>query len=130
MPAGTKVLVNDPNENVSEGVQEIGSSAFARDIAGDDYNKKTTFYFLANGSYKSGEKLTDKDFNSMSKGTRVLVGYVYGGRVTAKKSAFDICGKRWNVPSTFYLLSDGRLKSGAQINERAIPGKAHIFYQQ
>ncbi len=129
MPAGTKVLVNNPNENVAEGVQEIGSSAFARDIAGDDYNKKTTFYFFANGSYKTGDKLTAKDFNSMSKGTRVLVGYVYGGRVTAKKSAFDICGKRWNFPSTFYLLADGGLKSGSQINERAIPRSAHIFYQ-
>jgi hypothetical protein len=46
-----------------------------------------------------------------------------------KKSAFDICGKRWNFPSTFYLLADGGLKSGAQINERAIPSSAHIFYQ-
>lgn len=130
MPAGTKVTVNSPCDNAAEGVQQIGKTTFASEIAGDEYNSKTTFYFFTNGTYKTGDKLTAANFNNMPEGTRVLVGYVYGGKVTATKSAFDICGKRWNFPSTFYLLADGTLKSGSEINERQIPQNAHIFYQQ
>jgi N-acetyl-anhydromuramyl-L-alanine amidase AmpD len=130
MPSGTRVLVTDPEENASEGVQEIGGGAFARDIAGDEHNKATTYYFFGNGTYRTGDKLAEREFSNMPAGTRVLVGYVYGGQVTPKNSAFDICGKRWNFPSTFYLLSDGTLKAGNEIGERSIPGNAHIFYQQ
>ena len=129
IPAGTKVTVGNQAENSAEGVQQIGRDAFARDIAGDEYNKKTTFYFYGDGSYKAGDKLSEKDFNTMPSGTRVLVGYVYGGKVLPKKSAYDIFGKRWNFPSTHYLLSDGTLKAGSEINERQIPRNAHIFYQ-
>jgi hypothetical protein len=129
MPAGTKVIVEGTCDNASEGVQEIGKNAFARDIAGDEYNNKTTYYFYTNGSFKTGDKLTAADFNKMPAGTKVLVGYTYGGKVTAKKSAFDICGKRWNFPTTYYLLKDGTLKAGSDINERAIPSNAHLFFQ-
>lgn len=130
IPAGTRVIVGGACENEAEGVQEIGTGAFARDVAGDDYNKQTTVYFMPDGSYRYGNQLTEKDFSGMSAGTRVLVGYVYGGQVTAKKSAFDICGKRWNFPSTYYLLTDGSLKPGSEINEKQIPQNAHVFYQQ
>ncbi len=129
MPAGTKVQLCPTCPETAEGVQEIGKNAFARDIAGDEYNAKTTYYFFTDGSYKTGDKLTAAEFNNMPAGTKVLVGYTYGGRVTANKSAFDICGKRWNFPTTFYLLKDGTLRAGSTINERQIPSNAHLFFQ-
>jgi hypothetical protein len=63
-------------------------------------------------------------------GTRILVGYTHGGRIAAKRSAFDICGPRWNLPSTFYRLPDGRLLHGGEIDERGIPNGTLVFFQQ
>ncbi|MFC1498572.1 N-acetylmuramoyl-L-alanine amidase [Verrucomicrobiota bacterium] len=131
IPVGTKVIQGtDQRDNVLERVKVLGVDGnTAQDVAGDEFNGKTTIYFLPGGKIKRGNELSEKDFKSFPKGTKVLVGYTDGERITAKRSAFDVCGKRWNFPSTFYYLPDGSIVSGANINEKAIPVNTLVFYQ-
>ena len=113
-----------------EGVQTIGTDGTsARDIAGDEYNQKSVIYFLTNGQVRRGDELSAAEFSKLGKGTRMLVGYVHGGYISAKRSAFDVCGDRWNAPTTFYRLSDGSFKRGNTLSERAIPSKAIVFFE-
>lgn len=131
VPVGTKVTVLTPElcGNEPEGVRRIGEDGdTALDVAGDEYDKTSTYYFFPDGRVKSGDQLGEKGFQSMPSGTKVLVGYTCAGTVTSKKSAFDICGKRWNFPSTFYRLPDGTTAAGNTISEKSIPPKTMIFY--
>jgi hypothetical protein len=118
--------INQPGE----GVQTIGTDgSSARDIAGDEYNQKSVIYFLTNGQVRRGDELSATEINSLGRGTRLLVGYVHGGYISAKRSAFDVCGDRWNAPTTYYRLSDGSFKTGDTLSERAIPSKAMVFFE-
>ena len=63
-------------------------------------------------------------------GTRMLVGYVYGGHVQSRRPPSRIAGVRWNYPSTYYRLPDGRILSGDEVNDSAIPERTLIFYQR
>jgi len=57
------------------------------------------------------------------------VGYVQGGLITSRRSAFDICGARWNISSTFYRFPNGAIYAGNRIEEKALPTGTHIFYR-
>jgi hypothetical protein len=131
IPPGTRVAMGEAQtENAGEPVKEIGRDGdTAWDIAGDEYNSRATIYLFPDGGVRTGDQLAKAELDALPKGTRILVGYVYGGRVTPKRSAFDICGKKWNFPSTFYRLSDGTIKPGDTITERSIPRNAIVFYQ-
>lgn len=131
IPAGTRVrLAGSQSENELETVQEIGRDGKStKDIAGDEYNCKTTIYFLPDGRVKRGDELTESDLQELPEKTSMLVGYIQGGCITGKRSAFDVCGKRWNFPSTFYRFPDGTIKSGNSINENAIPPNTLVFYR-
>ncbi len=131
IPAGTKVLLSaNQSDNEDESVKQIGVDGnTAQEVAGDEYNNKNTIYFLSGGKVKHGHEMKDADFKSLSKGTKVLVGYIDGGYITANRSAFDVCGKKWNFPSTFYRFPDGSIVPGNKINENAIPKNALVFYQ-
>ena len=73
--------------------------------------------------------MKEKDFKSLPNKTKVLVGYTAGGAITAKRSAFDVCGKRWDFPSTYYRFPDGSIKPGNEVKEKAIPKQTLVFYQ-
>jgi hypothetical protein len=60
----------------------------------------------------------------------VLVGYVAGGSITAKRSAFDICGGAWNAPSTVYRFPDGTVTTGDAVKQTAIPRNAQVFFRK
>jgi hypothetical protein len=131
VPAGTRVTVLRPEVcgNETEAVRNVGVDGdTAQDVAGDEYNKTSTYYFYPNGTVKSGDQVDEAGLQSLPSGTRVLVGYTFAGTVTAKRSAFDICGKRWNFPSTFYRLPDGAIAAGDAVREKSIPPKTMIFY--
>ncbi len=134
MPSGTRVTVDASDGEGSgdaERVQVIGrDGASAQTIAGEEWNRSTTLYFLANQRVLQGDQLQASDVSRLVAGTRMLVGYTHGGRIAAKRSAFDICGPRWNLPSTFYRLPDGRLLHGGEIDERGIPNGTLVFFQQ
>jgi N-acetylmuramoyl-L-alanine amidase len=132
IPPGTKVqLGTGQRDNQLSGVKEIGvDGASAREVAGEEYSAKTTVYLFPNGKTKAGNAFKSSEWGSLQKGTKVFIGYTYGGKVSAKKSAFDICGKRWNYPSTFYRLPDRRIVSGNHMDEGAIPAGTIVLFMK
>ncbi len=130
-PGGT-----NGGEQDFEGFQEIGKDgAAARDLAGAAYDSERTIYFFPNGLIRTGEELRRSRrlrplLENPPTGTRVLVGYVYGGYVQLRRSPSRIAGVRWNYPSTYYRLPDGRIVSGDEIEDTAIPERTLIFYQR
>jgi len=131
IPAGTRVLLaQTQSDNPSETVSVIGvDAATAWDIAGDECSDETTVYFFPDGRVRHGNELGPDEFAKLPAQTKVLVGYVAGGKITSQRSAFDICGERWNFPSTFYRFPDGSVRSGNTVNENSIPKDALIFYR-
>jgi hypothetical protein len=136
IPVGTEVLLSDGEpEQEFEGFLEIGKDGTTvRDLAGDAYADSTTIYFLPNGYIRTGAELARSSglkryLDAPPKGTRVLVGYVYGGYVRARRSAYYIARSKWNYPSTFYRLPDGRILSGDEVDENSIPSRTLIFFQ-
>lgn len=131
LPHGTRVVVSAAyRDNESEFVKEIGiDGKSARDIAGDEHDHKTTVYFLPHGQVRRGDELEQSALANLPARTRMLVGYVHGGHITARRRAFDVCGPRWNHASTFYRLPDGRIEAGDKMDEGAIPKGTQVFFQ-
>ena len=136
IPAGTRVLLSEEEpEQEFEGFLEIGKDGDTiGELAGDAAAESTTIYFFPNGLIRTGEELAEsaslrKMLEAPPKGTRLLVGYVYGGYVRARRSAYYIARSKWNYPSTFYRLPDGRILSGDGVDEKSIPFRTLIFFQ-
>ncbi len=136
IPAGTRVILSDEEpEQEFEGFLEIGSDGQSvGELAGDAAKSSTTIYFFPSGLIRTGAELSAsstlrKMLDVPPKGTRLLVGYVYGGYVRARRSAYYIARSKWNYPSTFYRLPDGRILSGDEVNEKSIPFRTLIFFQ-
>jgi hypothetical protein len=123
-------------EESFEGFLEIGKDgSSARDIAGAAYKDERTIYFFADGLVRTGAELSRSRrlrprLENPPDGTRVLVGYIYGGHVRSSRPPSRIAGARWNYPSTYYRLPDGKIISGDDIEDSAIPEKTLIFYQR
>ncbi len=136
IPAGTRVLLSeDEPEQEFEGSLEIGKDGDTiGELAGDAAAESTTIYFFPNGLIRTGEEVAEsaslrKMLEAPPKGTRLLVGYVYGGYVRARRSAYYIARSKWNYPSTFYRLPNGPILSGAEVDEKSIPFRTLIFFQ-
>lgn len=136
LPVGTRVILQaggQEREQAFEGFLRIGRDGkTVRDLAGDFYADATTIYFFPDGLIRTGAELSRSAsmrrlLNAPPKGTRVLVGYVYGGYIQPGRSAYRIAGKKWNYPSTFYRLPDGRILSGDEVNENSIPARTLVF---
>lgn len=129
IPIGTRVLLGEEQrDNPTESVAEIGADAkSAADLAGEEAGQEKTIYILPKGEIKRGSELAPEQLAALPAGTRVLLGYAIGGQVTARRSAFDICGIRWKLPSTFYLVPGGKLVPGDKMDENAIPKNAVIL---
>jgi N-acetylmuramoyl-L-alanine amidase len=119
-----------------EGFLEIGKDGkSARDLAGSAYKDERTIYFLPDGFVRTGAELyrsrrLRSKLENLPNGTRVLVGYVYGGHVRSSRPPSRIAGAKWNYPSTFYRFPDGKIVSGDEIEDSAIPKQTLIFYQR
>jgi len=138
IPEGTRVHVVEGDTEVEqsmEGFREIGVDGdTARALAGDEFDQETTIYFFRDGLIRTGSELRSRLSTRIlldrpPKGTRVLVGYVYGGYVKTSRPPSSIAGIKWNYPSTFYRLPDGRILNGDEIDDAAIPARTLIFYQ-
>jgi len=136
IPAGTTVhLSEEEPEQEFEGFLEIGKDGDTiPDLAGDAAREATTIYFFPSGLIRTGAELAaDASLRKMlaapPKGTRLLVGYVYGGYVRARRSAYAIARSKWNYPSTFYRLPTGRILSGDEVDEASIPFRTLVFFQ-
>jgi hypothetical protein len=137
IPIGTRVLVAEgEDEQAMEGFLEIGKDGdSARELAGDALDKATTIYFLPSGLIRTGRDLRSSTsaralLEHLPVGTRVLVGYVYGGYVKTSRPPSSIAGIKWNYPSTYYRFPDGRIVSGDEIDDAAIPARTLVFYQR
>lgn len=132
MPSGTRVVLGETQrDNEEERLPTLGVDGnTASEIAGNAYNKPTTLYVFPNGRLRHGGEMSESDFKKLPTGTRVLIGYVAGGAVTEKRSAFDISGPRWNHPSTYYFWPDGVLKRGDEVKEGAIPVGVRLYYRR
>ena len=136
IPVGTRVEVGRRISGTEfEGfliVQETVRDA--RGIVGEAFADVTTIYFLPDGQVRTGEELqadpsSQVMLDNLPLGTRILVGYVYGGHITQGRFPRQIAGGKWNYPSTFYRLPDGRILSGDEIDQHRLPRDTLVFYQ-
>jgi N-acetylmuramoyl-L-alanine amidase len=132
IPSGTRVVIDDGlAENAPDELFEIGvHGASAGDLAGEEVLAASTIYFLPDGRVRQGTEFTAASIAALPKGTRLLVGYVHGGYVTARRSAFDIAGAKWNHETTFYRKPDGQIVSGRQMLDGAVPPMTMVFFQR
>jgi hypothetical protein len=137
IPAGTRVMLAEGDDSEGfEGFLEIGKDGDTpQALAGDELASSTTIYFFPNGFIRTGAELRRRSamrelLPAPPKGTRLLVGYVYGGYVKTRRPPSSIAGEKWNYPSTYYRLPDGSIVSGDGIDDRAVPGGTLVFYQR
>ncbi len=134
IPVGTAVLVSQEDESSFEGFVEAKLGESGHEIAGEAFDSNTTIYLLPSGMVRTGHDLyrrrsTRRLLESLPAGTRVLVGYVYGGHVKRNRLPSRIAGRKWNYPSTFYRLPDGTILSGDEINDAQIPPNTLVLFQ-
>ncbi len=137
IPTGTQVLLGETDDNQSfEGFLEIGKDGDTpQTLAGTAYASATTIYFFPDGLIRTGAELKRRRswrelLNKPAKGTRILVGYIYGGHVKTRRPPRSIAGAKWNYPSTYYRYPDGNILSGDDIDIRDIPAGTLVFYQE
>lgn len=138
VPEGTRVVTSEaeePAEQPAVGFLEIGKDGDTpQALAGDARNHESTIYFFPDGLVRTGSELSNSAalrpfLENAPQGTRLLVGYVYGGFVGSSRPASRIAGIKWNYPSTYYRFPDGRILSGDEVTDTAIPVRTLIFYQ-
>ena len=108
-------------------VGEHGENAAS--IAGAAQRSGSTIYLFPDGRVRCGNELTEQEVARVPKQTAMLVGYVYGGHITEKKTAYDICAERWDDSDTYYRLTDGRLVAGHTLAEGRIPRNSLVFFR-
>ncbi|MGM5484425.1 MAG: N-acetylmuramoyl-L-alanine amidase [Nanobdellota archaeon] len=137
MPAGTKIKVDSSMLDIEEenvefyNISEENPTPFS--VAGNEYDKKTTIYFIPvddEGTEKVMRGDQIDEFNNIPAGTRVLVGFTDGGKVSGERSADDICGKRWDNTDTIYRLPDGEILNGEQIEQSKIKPGTWVFFRR
>ena len=136
IPVGTRVETGQPAPNAEfEGFVEVNQgNSTAHGVVGGIFAEETTIYFLPNGVVRTGEDIqadvkSRAVLESLPSGTRILVGYIYGGHITQGRFPQQIAGVKWNYPSTFYRLPNGRILSGDEIDQHRIPRNTLVFYQ-
>jgi N-acetylmuramoyl-L-alanine amidase len=140
LPAGTVVTlnVNRPsaaNADFDEQKQEdpdfkiiSNKNRTAYSIAREDYRKPSTIYFLNDGRVLPGSRMRSVDFASLDLGTKILMGYVYGGHISSARSMFSVAGRKWSDPSTLYRTPDGAFSNGDDIDPSRIPAGTLILF--
>lgn len=128
MPAGTKVFLNVEEEVESETgpVKTLTEGITAWALAGKEFSKATTKYFLPSGQIISGDRL--KDWDNLPVGTRMIMGYRGPFSVHKNRYPLQIAGKEYNGPNTLYYFADYTLKPGSEIKDfDNLPVKTYIF---
>jgi hypothetical protein len=135
VPLGTKVQVADASpaadaSSTADEVQVIGvDGSTAAEIAGDEAWDASTLYLFRDGRYLRGSQLPVPVRARLPVGTRMLVGYSVIGPAAAAQRAQELCGNRWRLPDTFYLLGGGVLRNGREIGSGLLDKGAVVFYR-
>jgi hypothetical protein len=145
IPPGTRVLLEqsptreeEPHPApppVVDGLLVVGRPVAAGDLLGSAAASDTTNYLLPSGSVHSGAELEESPegrelLRRLPSGTRVLVGYVNGGRVARGQSLIRTAGQRWNDPRTYYRTPSGRVRSGVEIDRHRLAPGTLVFLRQ
>jgi N-acetylmuramoyl-L-alanine amidase len=125
LPGGTLVLLD---QECASDVQShelwlvLGRDGnSASELAGRAYASPTTIYVRPDGRVLRGDQITDRGFRTLPRGTRVFKGFRYAGSVTPSRTAYELCGPRFRLETTLYLLPGGAVRTGMQIRENRIP---------
>jgi hypothetical protein len=148
IPPGTRVVLDDagvqetPLETEAEdppqyedGLILVSQATAARDLLGSAAGASTTTYIFTDGSVRTGSEL-ERDaqgrrrLRRLPPGTRILVGYVSAGRLTSGRSLARVAGNRWNYPSTYYRLPNGRIRAGVEIEDSRLPEGTLVFFRR
>jgi hypothetical protein len=105
------------------------------EYAGDEYDSETTIYLLKNGMIRRGDELKAAGFNfsSISPGLKIAVGYVYGGHISANRTAYSVVGEDWDLPSTLYISPDPerrKIITGDDIKESRIESETLVLFRK
>jgi hypothetical protein len=127
IPRGTRVLLDqDPPDGPLWA--ELGRDGETpSDLAGDAYAAPTTIYVRPDGRVTRGSELSARDFQRLPSGTRVFVGFHLLGEVTARRTAYDLCGAAYKNDTTLYVLPGGKVRNGREISENRIPGGTRVL---
>lgn len=131
IPAGTIVTLQGQSRSTAKPPTSPSRSnvSSVASVTGDAAKAKSTIYLFPDGKVRSGNEVSAGNIANLPAGTKVLVGYTYGGRVTSRRSAFDICGDAWNSRTTVYRLDNGTVLNGDAIKENSIPRNTHVFFK-
>ncbi|MBI4020450.1 MAG: N-acetylmuramoyl-L-alanine amidase [Candidatus Aenigmarchaeota archaeon] len=136
LPAEPAIAMPEENGEgdvtAGEVFRAIENGQVAWTYAGDEFADKTTIYMFKNGKIRRGDELKRGGFNftEIEPGTKIAVGYVYGGHVKRGRSAYSICKRECNLPSTIYRLPGGEFKTGDEIDFNAIPAKTLVMFRE
>jgi len=122
----TVLAKKTPARSSSSGYFTVGPRDQAQDIAGVAVRMSSTLYVYPNGRFVQGNQLTPDAILKLPYGTKVLLDYSVAGAVSSLRSPITICGSRWKLPTTYYLLS-GALIPGNMIDDGKIPARTLIF---
>jgi N-acetylmuramoyl-L-alanine amidase len=115
-----------PVRQPASGYSTIGVQGNAQEIAGRAVRMGSTLYVYPSGRFAPGNQLTPEAILKLPYGTKVLLDYSFAGAVSATRSPITLCGSRWKLPSTYYLMN-GALLPGNMINDGKIPARTMIF---
>jgi len=122
--------IQDSGEE-NHSVKTVGEGQTVWEYAGDEYAYESTIYLFPDGMVKRGADLLKDnfDFHKVHPGTRIAVGYVYGGLVTRERTPFSIAGKNWNRPDTLYIM-DGQVITGDEVSDKHIPTGTFLLFRK
>jgi len=130
MPQKTTVLLNQeekPDEEKNRGpVKTISDGFTAWNVAGLDYNKRTTFYFFPQGRIKNGREISDWD--ELPSQTRMIVGYCGPYKVTSRCPPIKIAGMGFQKKETLYVFPNSEIVPGDSVKDfRKLPKGVLVF---
>lgn len=120
--------VDTSSDDQFEGLQIVGASGVFS-IAGNEYDESSTIYFFPDNTIRTGKEVRAETLNHLPVGTKVLVGYVYGGKLSKERTAYSVVGKDWDLPSTFYRFPDGTVKTGDEVDGSKMPIGTIILFR-
>ena len=128
--APPNIVMGNTHQSAVEKVQTIGvDGRTAAEIAGDEAWDATTIYIFRDGHYLRGSQVPETSHAKLPSGTRMLVGFSAGGPIAPKRRAYEICGARWRLADTFYLLPGGMLKTGSELSNGKISNGTIVFFR-
>lgn len=117
IPAKTVVLLGQESKTEliknSGPVKTISEGLTAWSLAGREYNKKTTIYFLPSGQIKTGAMISDWDDLPLK--TRLIIGYKGPFSLSKKQSAYSVAGRRYKDQRTIYYFPSKEILGGNKI---------------